>query len=490
MKFSIEKQTLAGFGLALVVLVTINALSYWSFSKHRETDYWVTHTYEVRQKLESTLTNLRKVEVEQRGYLITEEEGFLKTYSDDVTSINQQIQEIQTLTADSPNQQRRIGTLKPLVAQRLAILSRITQLRREKGFEAARDAVRTMQGPLIMARIQRLIFEMEDEEAILLKQRLIEQEAASRTQNFVFSIGIVFNAVVFYWLYRAITREIQRRKRMQAALQKANEALEITVTELTTANEIRKQAEEELCQTLLKERELSELKSRIISIISHEYRTPLTTIQSSAELLEYYGHKLTEDKKLTHFQRIKTSIKHLTNLVSEVLLIGQAEANRVEFNPEPLDLQQFCRELVEEMPPSKNNQIPITFSSRGNCTEAYVDEKLLRQILTNLLSNAIKYSPRGGTVRFELECVEGVATLSIKDSGIGIPAKDLPLLFESFHRASNVGTLPGTGLGLAIVKKSVDLHGGQITVNSIEGVGTTLTVTLPSSGKKSKVSAF
>ncbi len=236
----------------------------------------------------------------------------------------------------------------------------------------------------------------------------------------------------------------------------------------------------ELRKTLEKERELSEFQSRIITTLSHEYRTPLTTIQSSAELLENYSYKWTEEKKLTHLHRIQTSTKHMTNLVSDALLIGKAEANKLEFNPVPLDVEQFCRELLEEMDPDGMSQTSITFSSQGDSNDAYLDEKLLRQILTNLLSNAIKYSPQGGIVQFDLECRDGVVRFSIQDEGIGIPAADQKRLFESFHRASNVGTLPGTGLGLSIVKKCVDLHGGQIAVESAVDVGTTFTVTLPS----------
>lgn len=236
----------------------------------------------------------------------------------------------------------------------------------------------------------------------------------------------------------------------------------------------------ELRKTLEKERELSEFQSRIITTLSHEYRTPLTTIQSSAELLENYSYKWTEEKKLTHLHRIQTSTKHMTNLVSDALLIGKAEANKLEFNPVPLDVEQFCRELVEEMDPDGMSLTTITFSSQGDSNDAYLDEKLLRQILTNLLSNAIKYSPQGGIVQFDLECRDGVVRFSIQDEGIGIPAADQNRLFESFHRASNVGTLPGTGLGLSIVKKCVDLHGGQIAVESAVDVGTTFTVTLPS----------
>ncbi len=236
----------------------------------------------------------------------------------------------------------------------------------------------------------------------------------------------------------------------------------------------------ELRKTLEKERELSEFQSRIITTLSHEYRTPLTTIQSSAELLENYSYKWTEEKKLTHLHRIQTSTKHMTNLVSDALLIGKAEANKLEFNPVPLDVEQFCRELLEEMDPDGMSQTSITFSSQSDSNDAYLDEKLLRQILTNLLSNAIKYSPQGGIVQFDLECRDGVVRFSIQDEGIGIPAADQKRLFESFHRASNVGTLPGTGLGLSIVKKCVDLHGGQIAVESAVDVGTTFTVTLPS----------
>lgn len=242
----------------------------------------------------------------------------------------------------------------------------------------------------------------------------------------------------------------------------------------------RQLAMSELRKTLEKERELSEFKSRIITTLSHEYRTPLTTIQSSAELLENYGYKWTEEKKLTHLHRIQTSTKHMTNLVSDALLIGKAEANKLEFNPVPLDVEQFCRELLEEMNPDGMSQTTITFSCQGDSNDAYLDGKLLRQILTNLLSNAVKYSPQGGIVQFDLECRDGVARFSIQDEGIGIPAADQERLFESFHRASNVGTLPGTGLGLSIVKKCVDLHRGQIAVESAVDVGTTFTVTLPS----------
>ena len=241
----------------------------------------------------------------------------------------------------------------------------------------------------------------------------------------------------------------------------------------------RKRTEGEIRKALEQEKELTELKSRIISTISHEYRTPLTSILSSAELLEHYGDSFSEERKLKHLTRIQTSAKHMTDLVNDLLFIDKGEANKLEFNPTQLNLEQFCRELVEDTRSSIPSHISLTFDCRGDGINAYLDEKRLRQILTNLLSNAIKYSRQGGTVRFELECVDDVAIFSIQDDGIGIPAADQLRLFESFHRASNVGMRPGTGLGLTIVKKCVDSQGGQITVDSVVGVGTKFTVTLP-----------
>ncbi len=305
-------------------------------------------------------------------------------------------------------------------------------------------------------------------------------------------------------LLRAIRHAIERAqifKRLRQSeeqLQRLNEELEHRVEEQTDQlrqkNQYlqcevaeRQRLEEELRNALNKEKELSDLKSNIISVVSHEYRTPLATILSSAELLEHYSQQWPEEKRQRHFHRIQTTVHHLTQLVSDVLLINKAEAGKLEFNPVPLDLVAFCRELVEELKLTTKTQHSISFVYLGSYLEACLDEKLLRQILTNLLSNAVKYSPDGGNVQFDLIFGQETVKFQITDQGIGIPPKEQELLFDAFYRSSNVGTISGTGLGLAIAKRCIDRHGGQITVESEVGVGTTFTITLPLNNPECRV---
>ncbi len=241
----------------------------------------------------------------------------------------------------------------------------------------------------------------------------------------------------------------------------------------------RKQAEEKIRNALTQAQELNELKSRFVSMVSHEIRNPLNGILAATQILERYSEKWSPEKKQEFFGRIKISVKKMTELLDDVLFMGRVETGRLEIQPIPFNLEKFCRDLVEEIKLSTDSQHTITFSKQGEGVDAYLDKKLLGHILINLLSNAIKYSPQGSTIHFQLTCENAEVSFEIQDRGIGIPPEDIELLFDSFHRASNVKNIPGTGLGLAIVKRCVDSQGGKITVKSEVRVGTTFTVTLP-----------
>jgi PAS domain S-box-containing protein len=235
---------------------------------------------------------------------------------------------------------------------------------------------------------------------------------------------------------------------------------------------VRKRAEEEVRRALLRERELSELKTRFVSLASHEFRTPLATILSSIELIEDFGASLppTELKELIRI--MKGSIGRITGMLDQVMLIGRAEADKLEFRPEPHDPAELAASIAREIEHAHGRPDRIRFTHRGTAGRRMLDSRLLAHALGNLLSNALKYSPAGTEVTFEMEAAPGSLSFLVGDRGIGIPAADQPRIFQSFHRARNVGNVEGTGLGLAIVKQCVELHGGTVDFESEPGRST------------------
>ncbi|MBD2018878.1 response regulator [Leptolyngbya sp. FACHB-36] len=253
---------------------------------------------------------------------------------------------------------------------------------------------------------------------------------------------------------------------------------------LSTAVEIalsRHAAESTIQKSLQRERELKELKSRLMTIVSHELRNPLSAIQFTLDLLERDDIPLEQDRRHRCIRRARTAVEVINQLLDEILILSEVEAGELTCRLMPLDLSEFCRELVNEfqlVTPEHTLVFQVSGCPPETRTLYRFDEKLLRYILTNLLSNAIKYSPQGGEVRLELIWEPQTVTLQIHDRGIGIAAVDHSKLFEPFQRGSNVGSIPGTGLGLSIVQQCVKTHQGTIAVESAIDIGTTFTVTL------------
>lgn len=241
----------------------------------------------------------------------------------------------------------------------------------------------------------------------------------------------------------------------------------------------RRQAEDEIREALERQRELNALRSRFVAMTSHEFRTPLASILSSAELLRYYSERIPAAERDGLLESIEAGVQRMTLMLDRILLIGKAEADMLEFAPKTLDIQTLCEQLVKDAAlqhADAKSRITLDWQA-GRVTKA-LDEKLCRHIFSNLLSNALKYSPAGGTVHMRVYDAHERTVFEVHDQGIGIPADELHHLFDSFHRASNVGSIAGTGLGLSIVKKSVDLHGGTIAVRSTIGEGSCFTVSL------------
>jgi signal transduction histidine kinase len=252
---------------------------------------------------------------------------------------------------------------------------------------------------------------------------------------------------------------------MEEALRESNEALKMSVIERTNQLE--------------KAQELNQLKTEFVSMLSHDFRNPLNKILLSAGLLEESRDRLTKDQQVSYFRMIRSAIKDMDQLLTEVLLIGRADSGRLYCQFDPVDLLDYCQKLVESFIVKPEHQSAIIFQIEGSLERGLWDVNLIKHILTNLLGNAIKYSPQGNPVEFKIIVESEQVVFKIIDRGIGIPSKDQENLFKPFYRGSNVDNIQGTGLGLAIVGRCVEAHKGQIYIESEEGKGTKITVILP-----------
>lgn len=272
-------------------------------------------------------------------------------------------------------------------------------------------------------------------------------------------------------LEKRVTQRTQELDRTISELEKANAELEDQVS-------IRKKAEEETKIALSRERELNELKSRFVSMASHEFRTPLSTILSSASLIERYTEPGTEEKRQRHVEKIKSSISNLTAILNDFLSLSKLEEGKVELDQEKINLMELLQDVADEMLALSKEGQQIKISPETDKIYFYSDKKILKNILINLLSNAIKYSESGTTVNIIIQEETDKLILKVVDQGMGIPKEEQKHMFERFFRATNATNIQGTGLGLNIVKKYVDMLNGDITFESNVGKGTTFVISL------------
>ena len=277
---------------------------------------------------------------------------------------------------------------------------------------------------------------------------------------------------VFEWLHqRPDGTTIPCEVRLRAMPSRQRRLVIGTVTDISE----RKRVEAAMLEALAHERELGALKSSVVSMVSHEFRTPLGVIASSAEILQRYLDRMTPDKRQEQLQSILRSTRQLSHLLDEVLLLGRFEAGRVGFEPEPLDVRRLCESLVDETLAATGRTNPVELRIEGEFAGAKGDEDLLRHILSNLLSNAVKYSPAGSTVEMRVGRDGASGVFEVVDRGIGLLPEDRARLFTAFFRGGNVGQRPGTGLGLTIVRRCAELHGGAVDLHGAPGAGTTAT---------------
>jgi signal transduction histidine kinase len=264
-----------------------------------------------------------------------------------------------------------------------------------------------------------------------------------------------------------------------------NDALRVLNLQLQQENQQRLAAEQQLVDAQLRQLELDnqknllELRQQFIATLSHDFRTPLTVLRSSADMLEHYFDRLTPEQRAKPIRNIQKQIQRMVDLLDEVLTLHRSQAGKFAFNPASLAFKIFCDGLLAELQLTVSDRSQLIFGAKVADETIFVDEQLLRHILTNLLSNAIKYSPQGGTIQLVGSVQDKTIHIAVSDEGIGIAPEEMAFLFDPFRRGGNIGNIQGTGLGLYIVKTAVETHGGTITCKSTPGKGTTFTVELP-----------
>ncbi len=283
-------------------------------------------------------------------------------------------------------------------------------------------------------------------------------------------------------IYTGFIHDLTREKSAEEQLKKYTNKLEHLVEErtLTLQSLIAQlqEAKEEVSHSLEKEKELNQLKSRFVSMASHEFRTPLSSIQLSASLIEKYNAQYSNPSITKHVNKIKSGVGNLTNILNDFLSLEKLEAGRVEMQTSTFDLVRLAEDITEEMQMVAKQNQNIIYQHTGVRSKLNTDINLLKNCIINLIANAIKYSGENTFIEFNTEMTDKECIITIKDNGIGIPKSEQKHLFEAFFRAHNTGSIPGTGLGLNIVDRYVKLMRGRIKFESAENKGTTFTIIL------------
>jgi len=303
-----------------------------------------------------------------------------------------------------------------------------------------------------------------------------------KRDNELFVIAFVVDITLRKEIEKSMEQQKAELEKITDKIRQLNAELEVKVEERTMilreALQKLEQSQQELSEALDKERQLNDIKSRFVSMASHEFRTPLTTVLSSASLLSKYTSADDQDKRDKHITKIKNSVNNLNDILEDFLSLGKLNEGKLDTKSEEVNIKDVILDTVDEMKAMLKAGQEILVSDMKDYTVT-TDKKLFRNILINLISNSIKFSEEGKKITISTKIISDKIAISVADEGIGISTDDQKHLFASFFRAANAVNIQGTGLGLHIVKRYADLLGGELNLESQLNKGTTITITIP-----------
>lgn len=451
MKLSLPgKWIIGGFGLTLLLMGVVTFASLKNTTEIQQGANRVQDTYQTLNTLTNFYAAMTAAESARRGYIFLGSSQDLKRYHNEVANMQSEIKLLQKQLHPSLSQKQQFSQLNLFVNQRLAILAQSIKV-----YQKDKTALRT-QNDLTKRSIQLrekilpLIADIKAEEQSYLQSSIDQSHASIYLRIWIEILGIFLSIVVISSLIIIINRQWIKRDKIKS--------LEVS---------------------LAQEKELGELKFRLFAMISHEFRTPLSIILLSSQLLSETLQEFIDEQQVKNLYRIQSSAKLMNHLLTDILILTRAEAGKLDYKPQLINVENFCLNLVEDLQLFGRTSHVIEFRNHGQCFRANLDEKLLYSILSNLLLNAIKYSCGGGHIYLILNSSAESIIFQVIDEGIGIPPEEQLKIYEPLYRCQNVENIVGTGLGLPVVKKCVERHQGEITMKSDVGVGTTFTVKIP-----------
>lgn len=443
----------SSLGIILLLLGLVNLMSPRNTTELVENANQVQSTYDILSSLTDFYAAMSVVESGRRGYVFSGREEELARYQTAISEMKTEITQLQQYPGLAPTQQQRIQQLNQLTTQRIALLQQSIDLYQRDRSTTAMQTQNSITDYSVQLReqIQILLTQIRNTENQQLQTSLEQTRVNIQYRSSIERVGILLSFVVACGVIIVFCWAQRRRQKLQA-----------------------------LEKTLAQEQELSHLKLRLFSMVSHEFRTPLSVILASSQLLAEILEPKIEQHHLKNLYRIQTSAKLLNRLLTDILTLTRAEVGKLEYQPEWIDIEAFCLNLLDDIQSSNTLEHKLHFTSQGKCGRFFLDEKLLYSILSNLLLNAVKYSPSDSQIYLKLQCEPEQIIFEVQDQGIGIPQIDRLNIFIPFYRGQNVEGISGSGLGLAVVKKCLELQNGGIHVESEAGKGTRFTVSIPS----------